>query len=152
MIFSGSLLTHFDRPMFDRALNYFIEALSPSGLAIVTLHGRNCASQVSLQYEHAQSLRTEYLRRRRVKNALFRLKHKTRLDEKTAINKDFIRHGFGYFACPLWSRMYGQSYGGSYTAPSWTINRIEARLDCRILGYKEISFGNYQDVLIVQKI
>ncbi|SDM20303.1 Methyltransferase domain-containing protein [Methylobacterium phyllostachyos] len=152
LIFSGSLLTHFDQPMFDRALNYFIEALSPSGTAIVTLHGRNCASRASLQYEQAQRLRAEYLKRRRLRNALLRLKYRTTFDEKSAINKNFMCDGFGYFACPLWSRMYGQSYGGSYTAPSWTINRIEARTDCRILGYKEISFGNYQDVLIVQKI
>ena len=152
LIFCGSLLTHFDRPMFNRALNYFIEALSPSGLAVVTLHGRSCVSHDLLQYNHAHSLRRQYIKRHLLRPLFMKFKYTTTLDQKKAINGHFMRRGFGYFSCPLWSRMYGQSYGGSYTAPSWAINRVEARADCRILGYKEMSFADYQDVLIVQKI
>ncbi|MCJ2140505.1 class I SAM-dependent methyltransferase [Methylobacterium sp. E-066] len=152
LLFSGSLLTHFDLPMFDRALQYFVEALNHGGLAILTLHGRNCARHAMAQHAEAKSLFSTRRRAIRIKNLLFRFKYSANLDPDIALNKHFMRRGFGYFACPLWTAMYGQSYGGSFTAPSWAINRIESRADCRILGYKEMSFANYQDVVIIQKI
>ncbi|SFM19366.1 class I SAM-dependent methyltransferase [Methylobacterium pseudosasicola] len=152
LLFSGSLLTHFDLPMFDRALHYFVEALNPGGLAILTLHGRNCASHALAQHSRIIDLFAKRRMVDRLKQMLFRIKYKTNIDPSVALNKHLMRRGFGYYACPMWTAMYGQSYGGSFTAPSWVINRIESRSDCRILGYKEMSFANYQDVVIVQKI
>ena len=44
LIFVGSLLTHLDRNLFKAALDYFVTALNPNGLLVVTLHGRNRAN------------------------------------------------------------------------------------------------------------
>jgi len=40
LIFVGSLLTHFPADLFTQALTWFIAALAPDGLLVVTLHGR----------------------------------------------------------------------------------------------------------------
>ena len=40
LIFVGSLVTHLDAPMFERALNWFTNALSPEGVLVLTTAGR----------------------------------------------------------------------------------------------------------------
>ena len=40
LIFVGSLVTHFDAEKFKRSVNWFIRALAPDGLLVLTTHGR----------------------------------------------------------------------------------------------------------------
>lgn len=150
LVFVGSLLTHFDRKLFERALDFFIQALSDGGIAVLTTHGRNNAAEVvrSPSFPEFKAKQFEFIRHIEDTKA----KIKTNFDPEKAIVEQFRKDGFGYFATPIHSSLYKQSYGGSFSSPSWLLRQIERRADCAVLGFKERSYGNMQDVLILQKL
>ena len=124
LIFVGSLVTHLDAPMFERALNWFKNALSPEGILIVTTAGR----------------RAEFLQRTVIRT----------LDParwSMAASK-FAASGFGYVET---ERHSGRTYGASLSMPSWVMRHIEIDAGIRIAGFQEASWDNHQDVVIVQK-
>lgn len=119
LIWSGSLLTHFDRDRFIAALHFFARSLTPRGIAIVTLHGRH-----SLYVQHHL---WHYL-----SDKLFAI-----------VEKDFNVSGFGYVDYENQS-----GYGISVSAPSFVIGLIEQMPGVRILGYHERRWTDHQDVLV----
>ncbi|WP_455959836.1 class I SAM-dependent methyltransferase [Methylorubrum aminovorans] len=149
LIFSGSLLTHFDIKMFERALDFFVLALNHGGIAVLTLHGRGIASTTNNAdtLRDLEKIEADFREHMRRENKKFKYK----LSAREAIKK-FRDDGFGYFMSPAWTSMYGQSYGGSYSSPSWIMRLVEHRPDCIVIGYKEKSYDNAQDVLILQKL
>ncbi|MCI9882891.1 class I SAM-dependent methyltransferase [Methylobacterium sp. M6A4_1b] len=150
LIFSGSLLTHFDIEMFRRALDYFVAALKPKGIAVLTLHGRGMASHSLEPTALARLLENKDAFLKHFKT--LKRRPSLNIDPETAIKRDFVEAGFGYFAMPSWTETYKQSYGGSYSSPAWIMGEIQSRADCAILGYKEMSYGQSQDALLLQRI
>lgn len=124
LIFVGSLVTHLDVPMFERALNWFTNALSPEGILVLTTAGR----------------RAEFLQRTIIRT----------LDpvkwEMAA--RDFTASGFGYVET---ERHSGRTYGASLAMPSWVMRLVEVDRGVRVIGFQESLWDDHQDVLILQK-
>lgn len=150
LIFVGSLLTHFDRAMFERAITFFVEALAPGGIAVLTTHGRTNATDTLRSSTYAAVKEHQAAFARHVRET--RAKIRTNFDTDKAIDAGFRKSGFGYFATPHHSLLYKQSYSAAFSSPSWLMQTIETRGDCLILGFKERSFGNIQDVISLQKL
>jgi SAM-dependent methyltransferase len=125
LIFVGSLFSHLDAHLFERALGFFLDGLSKEGILVMTTHGRYTATAVSVGRTdpHDIVLRT--------------------VDR-------FARTGFSYVEQER--TRYGVSYGAAFTAPSWAVRLIESRTDVMVLGYKERAWDNHQDALMVQKL
>ncbi|AWN37261.1 class I SAM-dependent methyltransferase [Methylobacterium radiodurans] len=149
LIFSGSLLTHFDADLFEHAVDFFVRALEPGGIAILTLHGRSSATLSSAPEALARQERVAADFRAHMKQEGKR--YRVKLDAGKAL-ADFAAEGFGYYMSPAWTSMYGQSYGGSYSAPAWVMRLFERRADCLVVGFKEKSYGDMQDVVTVRKL
>jgi SAM-dependent methyltransferase len=124
LIFVGSLVTHLDAPMFERALDWFKSALSPEGVLILTTAGR----------------RAEFLQRTLIRT----------LDPAkwSAAGREFAASGFGYIETESHS---GRTYGASLSMPSWVMRRIETDPGVRVAGFHEALWDNHQDVVILQK-
>lgn len=149
LIFSGSLLTHFDRDLFENTVEFFIRALKPGGIAILTTHGRsNASADLNPQaIAEARKVAEDFRAHMKEQGVSF----KAKLDPEQAIHDEFRKDGFGYFVSPSWTSLYGQSYGSSYSSPSWLMRLLEQRSDCVIVGFKERSYGDMQDVVMVQR-
>ena len=97
LIFVGSLVTHLDAAMFARAARWFIAALAPDGLLVLTTHGRRHDFVETTQHRFAP------------------------LDKWDATLRALARDGFGYFdyddANP--------GYGASVSKPSWVMRLFE---------------------------
>jgi SAM-dependent methyltransferase len=123
LIFVGSLFTHLDAGLFERALDFFLDGLAPQGILVMTLHGRYTATAVSAGRAHPRMLGTVDM---------------------------FRRAGFSYVEQER--TRYGVSYGTSFSSPSWVASLIERRAHATLLAYKERAWDNHQDALLVQKL
>lgn len=122
LIFVGSLVTHFDARKFERAVRWFVSALAPDGLLILTTHGR--------RHNHKQE-NEGYIAQDRWKRA----------------SDQYATTGFGYAAYPgLFS-----SYGLSATSPAWLMRFVETMSDVRISMFREAAWDDHQDILVLQK-
>lgn len=125
LIFVGSLFTHLDAPLFERALDFFLDGLSPQGILVMTTHGRYTATAVSAGRTHPRDI-------------VLRTVDKFRRAKFSYVEQERTR--------------YGVSYGASFSAPSWVTALIEARTHATLLAYKERAWDNHQDALMVQKL
>jgi SAM-dependent methyltransferase len=121
LVFVGSLLTHFDEAKFRRTLGWFIQALAPDGLLVLTTHGR--------QHD---------LRQRRVRQFV-------PAADWEPVYQSFLATGFGYLAYP------GQDYGLSLCQPSWLIGLVETDPSVRIVNFQEGVWNQHHDILVLQK-
>lgn len=128
LIFVGSLLTHLPADLYRRAVDYFIRALAPGGILIVTTHGRTAAQLA-----------------RKAPDRLTRWRH------LAATGLRLPLRGFAYVGSWRMRLRSGVRYGGSFNTASWAASLIERRQDARLLGFKERGWMDLQDVLIVQK-
>jgi SAM-dependent methyltransferase len=123
LIFVGSLVTHFDRPMFTAALKWFSQALAPGGILIVTTHGRR-ADFIETNVHHHLGSRW------------------------TGVRETWAHSGFAFAETEQRSSI---SYGFSFTRPFWVVGAAETLPGMRILGYQEAAWGDHQDVLSLQR-
>jgi SAM-dependent methyltransferase len=123
LIFVGSLVTHFDRPMFMAALRWFSQALAPGGILIVTTHGRRADFIETNVLQHLGS-------------------------RWTGARGTWANSGFAFAET---ERRGDISYGFSFTRPFWVIGAAEALPGLRILGYQEGGWDDHQDVLSLQR-
>ena len=121
LVFVGSLVTHLDEPKFRRAVGWFIGALAPDGLLVLTTAGR--------QHDLYQRNMREFVPASDWEDA----------------HRSFITTGFGYVAYP------GQDYGLSVCKPSWLIDLVENDPSIRIIMLQEGVWNRHQDVLVLQK-
>jgi SAM-dependent methyltransferase len=122
LIFVGSLLTHLTAAKVRRAVKWFIWALAPNGLLILTTHGR--------RHNYLQQNVIQFIDRKLWSRAQFGYKF----------------FGFGYAAYPDIP-----SYGVSTSSPSWIMKLVENEPGVKILGFHEAEWEDHQDVLVVQK-
>ncbi len=127
LVFCGSLLTHLPEKLFWPTVRFIGRALSPTGIAIVTLEGR----------------RAEY-----IQDHLWKLIDDAKFD---TIRRRYKRRGFGFAAYADDTRRLfpaQQTYGIALVKPSWVMGGIEQLPDLRILGYTERAWDDHQDVVI----
>jgi SAM-dependent methyltransferase len=125
LIFVGSLVTHLGLGQYTRAVRWFIEALAPNGLLVLTTHGR----------------RTFHLFR-----ATFHS------PEWQAGLRSYQETGFGYQPYEPGMPMDGpSSYGTSLSLPSWVARLVESEPGARLLSIAEGAWANNQDIVILQK-
>jgi SAM-dependent methyltransferase len=121
LVFVGSLVTHLDQPKFKRAVSWFISALAPDGLLVLTTHGR--------QHDLYQRYVREFVP----------------AGAWNAARKKFLTKGFGYVPYS------GPEYGLSICKPSWLLAVVENDPSIRILALQEGAWNQHQDILVVQK-
>lgn len=146
LIFVGSLVTHFDAPLFARAVNVMIDALAPGGVLVLTSAGRNWAALAGVQDRDAGLVPLRWWRAALALVGGKKASHRLRV-----LESDYARHGFGYTEVRSWTRLYGQSYGGSFAAPSWLMRVVEERNDALVIGLKERGFDNLLDATLIQR-
>ena len=122
LIFAGSLVTHLDAEMFKRSTSWFIRALAPDGLLVLTTHGRR----------HA------YLQRS--------IRSWIAPEQWETARQSWLAGGFGYVAYENYS-----DYGLSSSSPSWVIRLVEHEPTTRIVSFQEGGWDDHQDALVVQK-
>lgn len=123
LIFSGSLLTHFDDWQIEKFLNICIEALSPGGVLVFTAHGRLASLLAKKQHEIYGEL-----------------------IDTAALYKTYLESGFAYLP---YAAEY-PTYGLTLSSPEWMVSRITQIPTARIGSLKEAGWG-HQDVYFVQK-
>jgi SAM-dependent methyltransferase len=130
LIFCGSLLTHFPADLFEAGLGLISRSLSPSGMALITLHGRHST--------HFQRHRFRYI-------------EDNRFD---VIESTLAEEGFGFvdYNHEFKAAFNKQGrYGISVSFPHWTLRLLKSDHSVRILGYAERAWDDHHDVLIVGK-
>jgi SAM-dependent methyltransferase len=123
LIFVGSLVTHFDSGLLERAVTWLINALAQDGLLVLTTHGR-CQ---------------EYLERVRHHNV------SPMVWDEACRSRD--RTGFGFAAYGP----DRPEYGLSLMAPSWIIRLVEQEPTTRIISFGESLWNGHHDVLVLQR-
>jgi SAM-dependent methyltransferase len=123
LIFTGSLLTHFDEPQWDRFLKMSIAALRTGGRLVFTIHGRL--------------------------NAL-RLKDNPvvygDMVDGWELYKSYLDKGFAY-------QPYHPDYpefGVSLSSPAWVFKKLQKIPFGKIIFFEETAWG--QDVIGIEKI
>lgn len=125
VIWCGSLLTHLPAEACDGFMRFFLRALAPGGVLVVTLHGRHSAEAL------ATGRRTVDLDAPRRADLL----------------EQYRRTGFGYVD---YAGQHG--YGFSLTHPAWVMRTLLSEGPWRLLGYHECGWDGRQDVLSLQRL
>lgn len=122
LIFSGSLLTHFDDWQWDLFLNLCIEALSPDGTFIFTTHGRIAA-------------------------LLAKDKHPVygNMIDMEQLYKKYQKDGFAF---EPYSKDY-PTFGLSLSSPEWIMQRLQKMPSVKIVYFEEGGWG--QDVIALRR-
>ncbi|MFK3663928.1 SAM-dependent methyltransferase [Ochrobactrum teleogrylli] len=122
LIFSGSLLTHFDEWQWDLYLDMCVSALADDGVFVFTTHGRIAALLAQEQHPvYGDIIDTE---------ALFKV---------------YKEKGFAFAP-------YAEDYptfGLSLSSPDWVINKIKSMPDVKVIGFEEGGWG--QDIWYLQR-
>lgn len=124
LIWTGSLLTHFNSAMWDEFFKITIDALKPGGILAFTIHGRLAMM----------------LAERR--DPIF-----GNLIDLAPLCEEYKENGFSY-------RDYDPkypTYGLSFSSPSWVMRKLEACRNIKIKRFCEGAWG-YQDILAVEKL
>lgn len=127
LVFCGSLLTHLSMEGALGALGAIIRALSPTGIALVTLQGRHSM--------FIQRHRWKY-----IEDKLFAI-----------AERDAQRAGFGFvdYEGEFRARFPNRTpYGIALVRPSWITRHIEMSPVVRLLGYTERAWDGHQDLLV----
>jgi SAM-dependent methyltransferase len=131
LIFCGSLLTHLPRRQAIQVLQLICRSLSPSGIAVVTLHGRRS--------DFVQATAFKYLPDSRY-----------RIAKREA---ELTGFGFVNYEPGFRTRFFNEQrrYGVALTRAWWTLRAV-CRLDnVRILGYSEMAWDDHHDVVVFGK-
>jgi SAM-dependent methyltransferase len=123
LVWCGSVLTHLDAPQWPRLLAYFARALSPAGVAVVTVSGRGVALRLAQVTSYGLTPKA-----------------------RAKLLEAYQSSGFGYQDYP------GQSgYGMSLARPAWAAAQVFGLPSLRLVGYVEAGWDNHQDVLSVAR-
>ena len=130
LIWSGSLLTHLDAPLFGQFLRFFAAHLAPDGLLVFSTLGRFAA----LHPPQRKLLRAEHLE---------------------PLRADYLANGFAYMdqtdpRCP-WNRPgLSAGYGVTWASPGWVLERMAELPELRMLAFWERGWNEHQDLVVAQ--
>ena len=123
LIFSGSLLTHFDEHQWDKFFSICEPSLKIGGHLIFTTHGRIHAKMASIQHPLFGNL----------------------IDTK-ALYSDYLKTGFSFLPYdPKWP-----TFGLSLSSPQKVMEKISKLSNLKLVHMGEGEWG--QDVWVVQRI
>lgn len=121
LVWCGSLLTHLDQDRWPGFLNFFRSVLSPGGLLLFSVQGR----------EGVRRIRTG--------------EYDYHLADTASILATYDRNGFAYQNYPPPNRL--PHYGISLASPPWILERILQQPGFRLINYIEKGWDNHQDVI-----
>jgi SAM-dependent methyltransferase len=122
LIFSGSLLTHFDEYQWDAFFKMCIPALAPDGVLVFTMHGRVAALLAADRHPIYGDV----------------------IDTKS-LYETYRRDGFAF---EPYARDF-PTFGLSLSSPAWVMNKLQQIPELKIIGFDEQGWG--QDVVILRK-
>jgi cyclopropane fatty-acyl-phospholipid synthase-like methyltransferase len=124
LIWSGSLLTHFNDVMWDVFFGISINSLKIGGILIFTFHGR-IATMLAERSDPVFG----------------------NLIDLSSICNEYHSTGFSYRDYdPLYP-----VYGLAFSSPSWVIRKLESYKYIKIIAFVEGAWG-YQDIIAVKKL
>lgn len=122
LIFSGSLLTHFDEWQWDAFIRLCVSSLGDDGVFVFTTHGRVAALQI-----RENPLRFGEL-----------------IDGR-ALYAAYKQSGFAYLPYSAGH----PTFGVSLSSPAWVMNKLQAVPELKIIGFEEQGWG--QDVIVCKR-
>jgi SAM-dependent methyltransferase len=122
LIFSGSLLTHFDEWQWDAFIRLCVPSLGEDGLLVFTTHGRVAALQLKENPHRFGDL----------------------VDGR-ALYAAYRKRGFAYLP---YSASY-PTFGVSLSSPAWVMSKLQAVPELKIVGFEEQGWG--QDVIVCKR-
>jgi SAM-dependent methyltransferase len=124
LIFVGSLLTHVDVRQWDHLIALWHELLNPEGLLVVTTHGELVAERMRAGHNYGYPAAAVVRTLRSYEHA-----------------------GFAFLEEPP----DNIEYGITIATPAWTVKRLLAQPDLRLVMYSEALWHRHQDVAAVAK-
>jgi SAM-dependent methyltransferase len=122
IIWVGSLLSHLSEESAAAAMNAFLSWLNPSGILIVSFHGRRVRLGTSMR------------------GAVY-----TSLDSFKRVETEYLEKGFGY------EDYHNQvGLGFALTKPQWFFDLIGDRVQYKMLGLFEGAWDNHHDICAIQ--
>jgi SAM-dependent methyltransferase len=122
LIFSGSLLTHFDEWQWDAFIRLCVSSLGEDGLLVFTTHGRVAALQAKENpHRFGESI------------------------DGHALYAAYRKRGFAYLP---YSASY-PTFGLSLSSPAWVMSKLQVVPELKIVGFEEQGWG--QDVIVCRR-
>lgn len=126
LIWVGSLFTHLNEWLFERALRWYVDSLEQDGILILTTHGRRHEQMQTVQ-PHVPA-------------------------ERWAPASASLRStGFGFVPYNADKSNDPLEIGTTVNSPSWVMRLVETDPSVRVIGFHEGGWVDAQDVLAVQK-
>jgi SAM-dependent methyltransferase len=131
LIWSGSLLTHLDKPLWQPFLRFFSDHLKEDGLLVFSTLGR-CVVLHPPQRALA------------------------RIDHREPLRDAYLAEGFAYMdqtdpRCPWHTPDLKPGYGVTWASPQWVIDQMMQLPDLRVLALWERGWNEHQDVVVAMK-
>ena len=127
LIWSGSLLTHFDAHRWPEALGWFRRHLAPDGVLIFSNHGALSAAILGGDDEQARRLALP-------------LRYGLRPEAAAKMAHDYEARGFGFAPEP------NPLFGLSVASPEWVKRQVDAAA-LRVVRYEEATWADHHDVV-----
>jgi cyclopropane fatty-acyl-phospholipid synthase-like methyltransferase len=124
LIWSGSLLTHVDVPMWRRLIDLWCELLTDNGLLVITTHGEFVAKRMAAGHLYGFPAL-------QVKRLLRAYEHS----------------GFGF----LEESPTSVDYGITLSGPDWVLHEILRHRDLRVVLATEMLWDHHQDVFAFKR-
>ncbi len=122
LIFCGSLLTGLDEWQWDALIRMVVPALGPSGILVITTHGRAMSQMLRDNTGHFGES----------------------IDGSKLLNT-FEREGFAY--APYATDH--PTFGVSLSSPAWVMSKLEQIPELKIISFEEQGWG--QDVVVLKR-
>ena len=122
LIFCGSLLTGLDEWQWDAVIRLVVPALGPSGILVITTHGRAMS----------QMLRDN-------------INHFGELIDGASLLSTFEKEGFAY--APYAADH--PTFGVSLSSPAWVMSKLQQIPELKIISFEEQGWG--QDVVVLKR-
>ncbi|MFM0363711.1 class I SAM-dependent methyltransferase [Paraburkholderia sediminicola] len=126
LIWVGSLFTHLNDWLFERALRWYVNALEADGVLVFTTHGR--------RHEHMQSLQPHVPPER-----------------WAPASASLKSSGFGFVPYNPANAADPLEIGTTVSSPAWVMRLVESDPSLRIIQFHEGGWVDAQDVVAIQK-
>jgi SAM-dependent methyltransferase len=126
LIWVGSLFTHLNAWLYERAMRWYFGSLAPDGVLVMTTHGRRHENMQAAQ-PHVPPERWQ------------------------PASEAFRASGFGFVPYDPANSADPLEIGTTVNSPSWVMRLVETDPTVRVIGFHEGGWVDAQDVLIVQK-
>jgi SAM-dependent methyltransferase len=134
LLYTVSILTHFDEPMQDRWLAEIARVLRPGGVALISLHGEHAYDVVRAGRQSAVSA-----------DQLERLRRHGSLGDEGFIFEPYEHRSANRGQFPGIAGAYGLTFQSSERVASRWVDRFD------VIDHRPLAVNNWQDLVVVRR-